>query len=628
MAEVRDEAVAMRQDDAARGFWLDLRSKRDITAEHLTEETCGGYNYYDPLLSPKVGVVSVAPGVDWLDQTRPRSWALNLHSFRFADYWILHYLASGDASVLARLDEVVLDYLERIWPGKPDRTDSEFVYSDVSVAARASVMAFLIGREQAGAYRSAGTGRILRALEQHVAWASDDANYNSNNHGLFNDLHLLVALANFPDSGRLRELAPAVADRLLATCVERQVNAEGIHLEHTPAYALLWVLLVEKLQKILARLAEVAPWINAGRVAARLQSTYESVKRNLWWFVRPAGDLVNLGDQGRTFLPEWLGHLEGPHGTKLFPASGYAFYKSQDSYLALVAAYHATKRDRSGFRASSHKQRDELHVLWSEGNRDILIDTGLRAYDFGPERRYVISKQAHNTLSLHPGDYLTDGILDYMDPTTPYGGAVHLATECNRRSGWVVLAGEDPLLGSLGIRHWRVAFFRPGAWLVLCDLVRLGKGSKAEWNFHLPEGWHCAGYSQDGAKFMDDDERPLSISRYANTGRKSAMTFLHRGEFEPLRGWRFCGDPVAINNLRMVEWLGSGKVHLRATAFSLVAENDEVLSVDVRPAGANDVEAVLSLRESGSVRQETIRFEPGPGLSELLAGTMPRSGGN
>lgn len=621
MAEVRDEAVAMRQDDAARGFWLDLRSKRDITAEHLTEETCGGYNYYDPLLSPKVGVVSVAPGVDWLDQTRPRSWALNLHSFRFADYWILHYLASGDASVLARLDEVVLDYLERIWPGKPDRTDSEFVYSDVSVAARASVMAFLIGREQAGAYRSADTGRILRALEQHVAWASDDANYNSNNHGLFNDLHLLVGVVNAPEVECLRRIARPIAQRFLTTYVDRQVNDEGVHLEHTPAYALLWVLLANKARRVMEGLAASVPDLAA--MAGRMDATVEKVTRALWWFTKPDGELVNLGDQGRTVSPSWLAAQGGEAGACLFPKSGYAFYKDEDSYLALAAAYHATKLGREGYRAASHKQRDELQVLWSEKGQDILVDTGLRAYDFGPERRYAVSKQAHNTLSLSPGDYLTENILVYMDATAPYGGATRVGTACLAGSGWNVLAGEDPLLAREGILHWRLLLHEPRKWLLVCDLARLPKGGRAEWNFHIDGDWRCTGYSADDASFRCKRSN-LVVSRLSNGERRSAKAFLHRAEFDPLRGWRFAGDPFPVNNLCFVEWLAGSTLHFRGTAFGLVKPRDSLAKVQASAASAGRIALDMELQEGDRRRSVRVEFEAPEPLASLLLEAIGR----
>jgi len=54
-------------------FWTDLRSKRNITAAHLTRNTYDDCQFYDPLLSPNVGVERVAPGIEWFSQALPNS---------------------------------------------------------------------------------------------------------------------------------------------------------------------------------------------------------------------------------------------------------------------------------------------------------------------------------------------------------------------------------------------------------------------------------------------------------------------------------------------------------------------------------------------------------------------------
>ncbi len=594
-----------------RGFWMDLRSKRDILPAHLGPATCAGYNYYDPLLTPKIGITNVAPGFDWLAAAHTRSWQLNVHSFRFADFWILDYLQRGDASTLARLEKVVLDYLRSPWKLR-ETSQSEFICSDVSVASRAAVIAYLLGRISAGSLHGEHAAELEQGLREHVAWAASDENYNSNNHGLFNDMHLLLGLVNCPDAACLREAGEFVTNRLLGTFLDLQVNEEGIHLEHTPAYALLWVLLGRKIQVLIEKLAQ-ASFDYGVHASERLHQTLDKVCATLWWFTRPNGELINVGDQGRTDAPAWVREQTGTPGVRLFPRGGYAFYRDADSYLAFVGAYHATKKGRAGYRAASHKQRDELHVLWSESGRDILIDTGLRGYDFGVERRYTYSKQAHNTLSLADGDYMTAGILEYMDATAPYGSAIRQACSLDVEGNWYAFVGEDPLLARLGIRHCRVLLLEPGRWLLASDIVRLPKGHKAEWNFHLSEEWRCTSHGAQAAVFRAGDTT-LSVSRCANTPRKSEKMFLHRGDFEPMRGWRFAGDPFAIPNLRFIEWLGAGSEHLRVTAFSLGEQDARIVSASLRPAeGAIGLDVVLF--DGGRERELAFRVpvaEPTP----------------
>lgn len=608
--------VAAECADADRGFWLDLRSKQDICETDLDAQTCAPYIYHDPLLTPTVGGVSVAPGFDWECVPPSRSWQLNLHSFRFADYWILDYQRSGDGAILSRLEEVLVDYAERVWSARPMPIPN-VVCSDVSVAQRAAVIAFLLGRHEAGAYESQAPWRLASLLAEHVAWAADDAHYNSNNHGLFNDTHLLIAAVNAPKQGCVQAVVRAVSDRLLATFLELQVNREGVHLEHTPAYALLWVLLGRKLSAVVRRIPEMIP--DAAEAITRLETGIARVLSTMWWFLKPDGSLVSLGDQGRTPTPAWISRLQGAPGLAHFRESGYGFYKDGGSYAGLVAAYHATKRDRTGYRSASHKRRDELQVVWCESAGEILVDTGLRGYDFGAERRYTFSKQAHNTLSIGSEDFLTGSIADYMGATEPYGGAVHLVAECSLGSGWVCLAGNDPLLAKRQIEHWRLVLLEPGKWLVFCDFVALRKGAKAEWNFHFAQQWRCMSHGADGAMLATDDWG-VRLSRYAATPVSSAKAHLHRGDFDPLRGWRFAGDPIAISNLRFIEWLPSGRAHLRVTALSLSRRGStggRLESVEIE-GGDSTAFLRLKLSESGHERVVRIGLETPSELAVLM----------
>jgi len=575
-------------------FWTDLRSKRNITASHLTKNTYDDYQFYDPLLSPNVGVERVAPGIDWFSQARPNSWQLNLHSFRFADYWLLQYLRSGDTRILDRLNAVASDYLEKVWRQNWCKTAAlklsknvafKHVLSDTAVANRAAVFSFLLGRAHEGFPLSDQDG-LRQALTEHVLHAAADEHYNSNNHGLFNDLHLLLGLINAPHTQVLRDVAPTVLARLLDTYLERQINDEGIHLEHTPSYSVLWVMLGRKILEVLEKLAELFPEL-AGEGADSVRVSMQLVTNNLWWFTKPDGELVNFGEQGRTDAAKWIPSDAFQPGIKLFRSAGYGFFKSDESYLGFVAAYHSTKAGRKGYRAASHKQRDELHLVWYDAGGDILVDPGLRAYDFGPERFYATSKAAHNTVCIGEDDFIGSSILLYMDKTAPYGGAIRCAESIDTAEGerWQVMLGQDPLLQLRNIFHQRALFLLPGRWLIVVDKISVESDQIAEWNFHLSERWKSTGYNKQGAGFKSDNGA-LRMTRYSNSPIDKVEVSLSVGGFSPVRGWRFSGGPVAVPNLYYREILKTGGQELRAHAFQLVhtlsSEKDGIASVDVR----------------------------------------------
>ena len=369
------------------GFWIDNRSKRDIGETHLGPDTCENHHFYDPLLTPANSPVSLTPPFDYRAASGSRPWLLGLHSWRFADYWILRHLRAGDSAMLPALDSVVADYLDAVWD-RPDRaTISEFVLGDTSVAARAAVMAFLLGSDGQHGFRVGDPVRLRRALDEHMRHAIDDRNFNSNNHGVFNDLSLLLAFGNLAELRHSFELQ-GVIGRLRKVFIELQINHEYIHLEHTPAYAVLWILLGDRIARVMGAMFADDPETDG--FLREVRAATSAVKANLYWFVTPQGALVNLGEQGREQVLSWVQEFAGEPGLRVFPDSGYAAYKSTSSYLMMVGAYHTTKLGRTGYRASAHKQRDELHLLWSEAMGNILVDSGFKSYDFDDARRYVV----------------------------------------------------------------------------------------------------------------------------------------------------------------------------------------------------------------------------------------------
>lgn len=594
-------------------FWTDLRSKRNITAAHLLPSTYDDYQFYDPLLTPNVGVVRIAPDLNWFSPAQPNSWQLNLHSFRFADYWLLQYLDSGDAEILHRLDIVAVDYLEKVWRQNWGQNAAQklsknvaykHVLSDTAVANRSAVLAFLLGRAQEGLQLS-DPAKLRVALTEHVLHAASDEHYNSNNHGLFNDLHLLLGLINAPHEKVLSDVAPKVLARLLTTYLERQVNAEGIHLEHTPSYAVLWVLLGRKTLEVLERLAELYPDL-ASVGAEKVRQSMQLVTNNLWWFTKPDGELANFGEQGRTDAAKWIPTDVFQHGVKIFPAAGYSFFKNENSYLGFVAAYHATKTGRQGYRAASHKQRDELHLVWYDAGGDILVDPGLRAYDFGPERFYATSKAAHNTLCIGQDDFIGDSILKYMDKTSPYGGAIRYAGSIEAEDGslWYVMLGDDPLLRVRKVQHSRILLLQPGRWLVVLDSIQVDVEQVAEWNFHLSERWKSTGFNTRGASFKSDTAM-LRMSRFSSSAASVVEANLSVGSFAPVRGWRFSGGPVAIPNLYYREKLAAGSSHLRVHAFQIeqsASSNDDGIAHAEMSMRGNTLSMSIGLVDSGLKR--------------------------
>jgi hypothetical protein len=544
------------------GFWADIRSKRDIQGTDLNPDTCDNFNFFDPLLTPTVPPLTIRPPFNFRSATGSRPWLLGLHSWRFADYWIMRSLKERDVSGLTALNLVACDYIKSIWNAHDRARASEFVMGDTSVAARGAALAFLLSAEGWRGFRIAERDLLESALREHVNYAMDDANFNSNNHGILNDLSLCLAFGNYP---RLKDTFDfsKILQRIKDVFLGLQISEEFIHLEHTPSYSALWIILGNKITIILGKFFGEDPSVT--ELLNEIVSAVNSVRNNLYWFVTPKGELVNLGEQGRKQGPKWVREIPGEKGLRLFSKSGYAAYKADSSYLLMAGAYHATKLHKSGYRSSSHKQRDELHVLWSESMGNILVDSGFKSFEYDDARRYVISKQAHNTLSFELSDYMNkDNIIAYMDRTSPYGSSI---TGAALADGLVVMHGVDALLARQNILHVRSAVLDPGKWLLIIDFVKSNVRQELEWNFHFDQCWECI--EDDGTVQLKhrDGASNLLVTRLSNEPVTSKAQ-IYRGSEKPLRGWAF-QPATPIFNVSYVESCHALNAACYGTVFAL-----------------------------------------------------------
>lgn len=223
----------------------------------------------------------------------------------------------------------------------------------------------------------------------------------------------------------------------------------------------------------------------------------------------------------------------------VLPDTGYAVVRSPQptgtsdhegaSYLLFTAAFHSR----------THKHADDLALTWFDCGREILIDAGrygyldplpadspLRRQGFfysAPERRYVESTRAHNTVEV-------DGVDHERRGRQPYGSALTGAAE---RHGYFRLAGE---VDHGHWRHHREIVLSPGAWLLVTDRVWSLDGHPHDYRVW----WNLAGdlalRAGDGGELRAE----LAGGRAVQVRELSSSLLIDpvAGKAEPMRGWR------------------------------------------------------------------------------------------
>lgn len=483
--------------------WFTISRSRQDPASVL--ETGWRFAKFEP--------VPVVELTDWARYGREhRSWGFHLHAWEFMD------------PLLRAADETG----EQRWLDESLRTPRL-----IALAMRAARRPEL--REH--------TVVLAEALAWHLDELHQDRAFNPrNNHGFYtavSQVHAAKHLGMLPDAPRTAEEG---AERL-ARMARSQFGPDGVHLEHSPDY-----------HRMLLNSFELA--VRDGLIEdEEIRGRIERAAHVLGWMVQPDGTMLQFGDSLATPVVASTAESIDPHtrfiltdGARgeapteelaVFPDGGYAFVRSpqpsaagklaESGYLAFSAAYHSR----------AHKHADDLNVVWYDRGRQILTDAGrfgygellpkdspLREEGFyyaAPERQYVESTIAHNTLMI-------DGRNQRRHGRKPYGSAL---LDCVDKGGRFDLSGR---VRHADYVHRRRIIYTPGTELRLLDAVHSGSPETREGTIwlNIDGSFELERVGTEVVFVTPEEDEPL---RLVVTGPGTVVEPVH-GQQDPMRGWR------------------------------------------------------------------------------------------
>jgi glycosyltransferase involved in cell wall biosynthesis len=528
--ELLEELAGARQP-ALRG-WFTIQDIRQ-SASSIIED---GWRFanFDPVL--------VASIDDWARYGKEhRSWGFHLHAWEFMDPLIREFDVTGQRRWLDEAVRIARGWIE-IHRGADDENDPMAWY-DMSQSLRTPRLIALTFR--AARIEEMRDDAVI--LAEAVAWHLDELHQDrafnpSNNHGFYtavSQVHAAKYAWMFPDA---KDTAIEGRQRL-ARMAMSQFAPDGVHLEHSPDY-----------HRMLLNSFELA--INDGLIEDEdVKARVQRAAHVLGWMVQPDGTLVQFGDSPETrvvrpeaeSIDQQTQYLlsDGERGERpsaelaVFPDGGYAFVRSprpagpgtlRDSgYLAFSAAFHSR----------AHKHADDLNVVWFDRGHQILTDGGrfgygdllptdspLRREGFyyaAPERQYVESTMAHNTLML-------DGRNHERRTRSPYGSGLG---ECTEHDGVFDLSGR---VNHADYIHRRRLVYRPGKELLIKDSVFSQSPDIREGTLWLNVSGHfeLERVGEDVVFIAAGEDR---VTRLVISGPGRLVEPV-RGQTDPMRGWR------------------------------------------------------------------------------------------
>jgi hypothetical protein len=443
------------------------------------------------------------------DPFSDNNWVFQLNLLSWADPLRRVGLADGNQAMLDRYQAIIRDWVE----DNPVETPrSKFAWYDMADGFRAVALVCL------AAALPDDPQWLTDAIDTHAEMLSDPDRFASNNnHGLYQNLGLL-ALGCSRDEPAWRDLAVRRSTAMLDYTVDEQgVTNEG-SVEYQASNYSWYLQLAERLRRCglprIPRLdrVELMPEFLA-------QATQPDGGLVAWGDTSAMGRGVSIAGTGAEYAMS-EGRL-GPKPDRTFAVygRGYAFSRS-GWFDTQPASRQSLASIRFGAPKSTavHGHEDSGALGYFAYGRQVLWQPGMWGGSGGPERRYVLSNQAHNTIDIAGAAY---------DPTVP----TSLVAATTSPAADVVTVGST----ALQYASWRRTMVHvKGPELLVVD-DRVGQLSDRT----VLQRWHL------GADRIVTKER---CGRADTDGPGSNATFLWiggcprlsvaTGQTSPLLGWR------------------------------------------------------------------------------------------
>jgi hypothetical protein len=527
--------------------------------------------------------VRLKPPVSWKrDPINSQTFRAGIVSLNWMRVLFFDYRENGNKDSLRKARDLALDFVNHQPLG--GRNTSSQAWDAKTVGDRGSIIAYVTRAASCEHLISARRARtLLTAISKHAGWIL--RHRVSNNHGLFDALGLAAMSRQvhfLPGAGKWRDVARSRFERLLRSRMKPQ---DDFWLEQSSGYHWGATNLLDRMLEIL----RIGP--------DDLENLLARMERNSAWLVEPDRKIVQFGDSRLLRAPDSYRELsETLSGLHALYASGFAFAREGDSYLAQTATFHNT----------THKQSDDLSFdLFDRGHR-IVSDTGIYDKDPGQWSTFTRSSRAHSTVTSNGRSFGRSGKL-------AYGSGINASGSGPSALGgtWYAIKSRNPLLRRQGIQHSRWLVYKPQVALIVVDRLRSGHKRTYKSYFHL---------GPDVSVTRQADALGLSADGFSgalySTGNGGSSLRVERGARRPLQGWTSPAfrqkeaRPTAIFRTK-------GSRADRATTFSLAGPG--LKASVLGSVGGNSVSLQLSTpagapveRLDLEVNHRSIAVESGP----------------
>lgn len=375
--------------ESIRGFVADIGQNRAVEAVDRTLNDgeiavdLGQFEHFDP--------------DSFWSAERARSEGRKAHAWFFLREWSS---AADQIDDSKKLDVVKkLMEVHPSWESAAEEPGSMAFHDETTAQRTINTGVFI--RKYAAEIEALGFTRLLEQHEETIELlASDDFYAGRNNHGMFQDIALLVSHALGFASDEQENIAVDRLTQYFDTCFTQ----DGVHTENNPTYHLMVSVSLRKVTKYLALTGR-------NHNPEHLEELLAKADEYAAYCVLPNGEFPPISDTKVEVLTpqrarsvygngKFLGAVSnGKHGTLpdslnfVAEHSGYAIFRTGWDKKAAFAMLSAAYND------DYHKHSDELSLYVYANGHALLAEAGPNGYQYrDPKTAYAFSSFAHNTL--------------------------------------------------------------------------------------------------------------------------------------------------------------------------------------------------------------------------------------
>lgn len=362
--------------------------------------------YHDIYSLGNYGEFKFAGGIDWAynpteSQTVSYFRYINTHYFL---YDLLEaYKETSSELYIEKAYKIIIDWINKNPLGNPIHDMS---WHDEATSQR--IITWVNFYDHAKKVLSAEQlAPVIDSMLLHADLLLDEEYHAElTNHGMFQDQGIIVFVDYFDKLSFSEEYSNIAKNRLL-DYFQYIISAEGVHLEHSPAYHRTIATSIYGYMNYFEDKGD----LNFSKV---MRDYYNKMVKYSTHVLKPDGIMPNIGDTfGNTYPAGELweqdeyyqfARTKGEKGITplerniVFPQAGYAIFredwnkKEQSTYVNFTAAYH------TGY----HKHSDDLSVWIYANGHDLIREAGPNGYDMQePYVKYGFSSFAHNSLVVN-----------------------------------------------------------------------------------------------------------------------------------------------------------------------------------------------------------------------------------